>query len=128
MGRMSREKGKAGEREFARLCKAYGYDAHRGQQYSGLGGEDIVGLPGVHVEVKRVESLRLYDALDQAKRDAGDKKPIVAHRRNRSQWVVIQPAEDWLEMYREWEAGRSEKPHDIDGITGRFGGTHKDSD
>lgn len=24
--------------------------------------------------------------------------------------------------------GRGEKPHDIDGITGRFGGTHKDSD
>ena len=56
-----------------------------------------------------MESLRLYDALDQAKRDAGGKKSIVAHRRNRSQWVIIQPAEDWLEMYREWEAGRSEK-------------------
>ena len=66
MGRMSREKGKAGEREFARLCKAYGYDARRGQQYNGLGGEDIVGPPGVHVEDKRVESLRLYDALTQA--------------------------------------------------------------
>ena len=109
MGRMSREKGKAGEREFARLCKAYGYDTHRGQQYNGLGGEDSVGLPGVHVEVKRTERLNLYDALAQAKRDAKGKKPIVAHRKNRCDWVVIQPAGDWLEMYREWEAGRGEK-------------------
>ena len=106
MGKMSREKGKAGEREFAKLCRAAGYDAHRGQQFNGLDGEDVVGLPGVHVEVKRVERLDLYGALAQFKRDAHGKKPIVAHRRNRSEWVVIQPAADWLEMYKEWEAGR----------------------
>lgn len=45
MGKLSREKGKRGEREFASLCREYGYAARRGQQYSGAGGEDVVGLP-----------------------------------------------------------------------------------
>lgn len=109
MGKMSREKGKAGEREFAGLCRAHGYDARRGRQFNGLGGEDVVGLPGVHVEVKRVERLDLYGAMAQSRHDAHGKVPIVAHRRNRSEWLVTLPAGDWFEMYREWEAGRSNK-------------------
>ena len=34
-GRMSREKGKRGERELANALKTLGHDARRGQQYSG---------------------------------------------------------------------------------------------
>lgn len=69
----SRNKGKRGELEFAKLCQKQGYtDSRRGQQYSGIEGEDVVGLPGIHVEVKRVESLNIEKALQQAIRDAGD--------------------------------------------------------
>ena len=57
MGRKSREKGKRGEREFAKYCRDHGYDCRRGQQYSGLGGDDVVGLPNIHIEVKRTERL-----------------------------------------------------------------------
>lgn len=98
-------KGKVGEREFAKLCRDNGYDCRRGQQYNGIEGEDVVGLPNVHIEVKRTEKLKLYDAMDQAIRDSDEKLPIVAHRKNNCDWVVIMPVEAWFEMYREYEAG-----------------------
>ena len=85
----------------------------RGQQYSGLGGADCVGLPGVHIEVKRTNRLALYDALAQAKRDAPPGKlPIVAHRRDRCGWVVIMGAQEWFELYKAWEASRREQKED----------------
>ena len=103
----SRNKGKRGEREFAALCREHGYICRRGQQYSGIEGEDVIGLPGIHVEVKRVEKLNIENAMAQARRDAGDKKPIVAFRRNGERWKICMDAEDWFELYREWEAGQS---------------------
>ena len=107
----SREKGKAGEREFAGLCRDQGYDVRRTVQYAGRveDAADVVGLPGVHVEVKRVERLVLDDAMDQAVRDHRPGRfPVVAHRRNRGRWMITMRAEDWFEMYREWEAGRTD--------------------
>lgn len=103
-GKASREKGKRGERELARALSDYGFDARRGQQYCGANGDaDVVGLPGIHIECKRTERLSLYDALSQAKADAApDEKPVVIHRKNNSEWVVVQPLEDWIDMYREW--------------------------
>ena len=109
MGKTSRDKGKRGEREVAGLLRSYGYDARRGVQYHG--GEDspdVVGLNGMHIEVKRTEALRLYEALSQSKADAGDDMPIVIHRKNNSEWVVIQPLEDWIELYRAWELEKGE--------------------
>ncbi len=101
----SREKGKRGEREWASYCRFEGYDCRRGQQYSGIEGEDVVGLPGIHQEVKRVEKLNLEKALAQAIRESNGKIPIVAHRRNNEPWRVTMTAEDWFKLYREWEAG-----------------------
>ena len=43
----SKRKGNNGEREFAKLCRFEGYDVRRGQQYNGLEGEDVIGLPGI---------------------------------------------------------------------------------
>ena len=102
----SNRKGRNGERELARLLRGYGYDARRGQQYCGATGDaDVVGLPGVHIEVKRTEKLSLYDALAQSIADARPgEMPIVVHRRNDCQWVVIQPLEDWMKIFRECEA------------------------
>lgn len=97
----SRRKGVTGERELARLLQGYGFDARRGQQYSGLGGDDVVGLPGVHVECKRTERLNLDAAMDQAIRDAKpDETPAVFHRKNRKEWLVTMRVADWIEMYR----------------------------
>ena len=103
-GRMSREKGKRGERELANALKALGHDARRGQQYSGTEtSADVVGLPGIHVECKRTETLRLYEALEQAERDAGSSGdlPAVFHRKNGKPWVVIMALRDWAKLYKE---------------------------
>lgn len=103
----SRAKGASGEREWARVCRANGYDCRRGQQYSGVEGEDVVGLPGIHQEVKRVERLNIEEAMTQSRRDAKDGEiPIVAFRRNRENWKVCMDVESFFTIYREWETGR----------------------
>ena len=68
--------------------------------------EDVVGLPKMHVEVKRVERLDLYGAMAQAISECGESKPMVAHRRNNTEWLITMRASDWFGLYREWEAGQ----------------------
>lgn len=97
----SRNKGAAGERELAAKLREYGYKCRRGQQYSGANGDaDVVGLPGVHIECKRVEKLNLYDAMAQAVEDAsGDETPAVFHRKNNRDWLVTLRLDDYMKMY-----------------------------
>ena len=105
----SKRKGKAGELEIVRALKACGYDVRRTAQYCGNTGEaaDVVGLPGIHIEVKRVERLNLSEAMSQAIRDAkAGLMPAVFHRRSNAPWMVSMLLEDWIRLYREWEAGR----------------------
>ena len=41
-----------------------------------------------------------------AKRDAPEGQiPIVAHRRDYCDWVVIMYAKDWFKIYKDWEMG-----------------------
>ena len=104
----SRDKGARGEREWARVCRDNGYDCRRGQQYSGVEGEDVIGLPGIHIEVKRVQALNIENAIAQSRRDAKEGEiPIVAFRRNNEKWKVCMDAESFFNLYREWEAGRN---------------------
>ena len=106
----SRDKGAKGERELAGKLKEYGYDARRGQQFCGANGDaDVVGLPGIHIECKRVEKLNLYDAMSQSVRDARDGEiPTVFHRKNHCEWLVTMRMEDWMEIYGcgEWDDGK----------------------
>ena len=96
----SREKGKKGEREIARLIRERGYDVRRGQQFSGLEGEDVVGLDYIHIEVKRVEQLNIDNAMEQAKRDAkSSQMPAVFHRKNNKKWKVTLEFEDFMTLY-----------------------------
>ena len=97
----SRSKGAKGERELARVLRQYGYDCRRGQQYSGANGDaDVVGLPGVHIECKRVERLNMHDAMDQAKRDSRDGEiPAVFHRKNNCEWLVTLQIDEFMKLY-----------------------------
>lgn len=97
----SRNKGAAGERELAGKLREYGYECRRGQQYCGANGDaDVVGLPGIHIECKRVEKLNLYDALDQSVKDGKeDEIPTVFHRKNRRGWLVTMQLEDFMKIY-----------------------------
>lgn len=99
----SREKGKAGELELARIIRKYGYTARRGQQFCGVNGDaDVVGIPGLHIECKRVEKLNIHDAMQQAVRDAREGEiPVVMHRKNRTEWMATMRLEDWLQERRE---------------------------
>lgn len=101
----SRDKGAKGERELAKKLREYGYEARRGQQFSGANGDpDVVGLDGVHIECKRVERLNLYDAMGQSRRDARDGEvPVVMHRKNYSEWLVTMSLDDFIKFYREYE-------------------------
>ena len=114
----SKQKGKRGELEIAKILKSYGYNCRRSVQYNGRapeGAADIVGLPGVHAEVKRVQSgfSAIQNAMAQAIRDSADtaETPVVFHRQNRSPWLVTMRLEDWLAMYgvAEMEGENAEK-------------------
>ena len=104
----SRQKGARGERELATALRGYGYEARRGQQYSGKNGDaDVVGLPHIHIECKRVERLNVEDAISQAKGDARQGElPAVMHRKNNCEWLVTMRLDDWIQLYREWEASQ----------------------
>lgn len=94
----SRDKGCRGEREAAtEVARILKCEACRGQQHSGGSESPDVkhSLPGLHIEVKRTERLKLYDALEQAIDDmAEDDIPIVLHRRNYKPWVAIVRLDD----------------------------------
>jgi len=100
----SLKKGKRGEREFVQFCKKHGFlKARRGQQYSGIEGEDVVGLPFIHVEVKfygKKEDLNIQKALEQAIRDADNKIPVVAWRINHQRgWNIVMRTVDFVELF-----------------------------
>ena len=100
----SRQKGARGERELASKLREYGYEARRGQQYNGADGSaDVLGLPGIHIECKRVERLNLEDAMSQSKRDAREGEiPTVMHRKNNCKWLVTLDLEDFMKLYNEY--------------------------
>lgn len=105
----SRQKGARGERELAGILREYGFDSHRCQKYSGVSGDaDVVGLPGIHVEVKRVERLNISEAIKQSQRDARPGElPAVFHRKNREEWLVTMPLGVWMELYQQSAAVES---------------------
>lgn len=97
----SRQKGKAGELEAAHfLTSLFHQPVRRGQQFRG-GAEspDVVGLDGLHIEVKRVQKLNLDAAMEQAAREAAtDEVAVVLHRTNRKKWKVSFYADDLLRL------------------------------
>ncbi len=101
-----KRKGTAGENELAKLLRAAGIRAYRNDQIF-KGGKDNPDVRAfldghkLHIEVKRVEKLNVPEAVNQAIRDAAaGALPIVAHRRNREQWLVTVPLMPLLELLK----------------------------
>jgi len=95
------QKGKRGERTWRDELIAHGYAARRGRQFSGSpDSPDVLcpDLPGYHFEVKAVEHLNLAQAMAQAVEDAVGKIPVVAHKRNRGDWMITMKTGDWFGM------------------------------
>ena len=87
----------------AELGRVLGVTARRGQQFQGSpDSPDVVtDIPNVHIECKRSERLRLYEALDQAVGDAGTEKiPVVCHRQNSKPWIVVVRLDDLPALIR----------------------------
>lgn len=108
----SKEKGKRFERALASIFREYGFkDARRTAQYCGNTGDasDVVGLPGIHVEAKFQEKMKLYDWIAQAKRDAEANGkghfPAVFHKRSNDEILVTMTLTDWMILYREYCSG-----------------------
>ena len=99
----SKAKGKRGELELSRILRGYGFSARRGVQYKGTeDSPDVVGLEGIYIEVKRVESLNIDKAIDQSIENSGKNMPSVFHRKNGRPWLVTMKLDDWMELYMAW--------------------------
>lgn len=97
MGKPSRDKGARGEREVVAALRRYGLRAERtaSLQAAASAGEpghpdvSLPDFPGLHVEVKRQETLRLPAWTRQADAAAGDgADAVVAYRQSGQPWRV----------------------------------------
>lgn len=131
-GKGRRNKGAQAEREIAKILRGYGFeDARRGMVFCHE--SDVVGLPGIHMEIKRQETVDIEKALLQAETEAAirnDGIPAVFYRKNRQPWRVAMKwmffqemvgervgctegtaettiymlLDDWVRFYAEWRA------------------------
>lgn len=102
MGAKSQKKGADGERELVEHLRRAGYSVSWGGNRTYGAVPDASGLPGVHIECKRVEQLNIARAMEQADRDAHrfrDGAPTLFHRKNKSPWLVTMQLTDWLRLY-----------------------------
>lgn len=95
----SKRKGKVGENELVHKLNDLGFNTRRTAQFNGKEQgslADLVGIPGVHIECKRVEKLNIDTAMEQAIRDCKeDETPMVFHRKNGKPWLVTMSIADW---------------------------------
>ena len=62
-------------------------------------------LPYIHIEAKAVEKMELYKWMEQAKRDARlGEYPVVFHKKNNADILVTMTFDDFMEIYKEFEA------------------------
>ena len=113
MGTKSQRKGRRAEVEISALLNGMGFQTRPGEPMNFGNEPDIVGLNGIHPEIKRRESVDLSAALRQASADAAyfGGLPAVFHRGNRQRWRVTMSLDDWITLYK-WALsanfGRSE--------------------
>lgn len=119
MGKInSKQKGARYERELASKLRDYGFDTRRTAQFCGNTGDasDVVGLTGIHIEAKHQEKIQIYDWMAQAVRDSEasgkGNLPTVFFRKNNAETLVTMRLDDWIQLYREWDAGNERKTDD----------------
>ena len=102
-----KRKGTGGENELAAILRDAGIRAYRNDQIyrGGKDNPDVwaeIGSQKLHIEVKRVEKLNVPEAVKQAITDAAEGSlPVVAHRRNREQWLITIPLAALLDVLKE---------------------------
>ncbi len=81
-----------------------GWPPQRAASSSVPGDVDVTGLPGIHIECKRVERWNLQEPWNSLAGRQDREMPTVFHRRDRSEWLVTMRLEDSIQLYKEWEA------------------------
>ena len=85
------------------------------------GGADVLGVPGLFIEAKRVEKLNFMDALRQAEtnkqKTRSPEVPVVINRRNRmttGESLVLLRLDDFLTFYAHYllNTGQKSPRHD----------------
>lgn len=105
MGASSRNKGNAGEREWAEEVREAGWpEARRALGQARDGGGDVPAPPVLY-EVKRRRKAAVRQFLDQAiaavPKYPGCEIPVVALREDgRTDWMVVLRAQDFLSILR----------------------------
>ena len=99
-GNYSRNKGKRGELALVHFLNDHGLSVKRGMVF--LKQSDVIGLLGIHCEVKNVERLNVRQAMEQAIKETGKRKdgmPTVFWKASRKPWLTIMLTEDWVKLY-----------------------------
>ena len=129
MGRASKIKGSRFELELSKyfteklnITVARSYFTRDPLQNQGEGASDLIGLPSLALEAKRVEKLSFPEAMKQAKKNVQDgEMPVVVNRRNRQatgESYVLMELDHFIELYRAF--GQKEgfvKPDWVDDLT-----------
>lgn len=97
MGKMSREKGKRSELDLVHYLRDfYGIDVRRGDCFRGEA--DVIGMPGIWIEVKNHQKVDIgswyWQAWETTKKHKGG-VPVVFHKENRKPWLVTLAYNDW---------------------------------
>lgn len=104
-GKAARDKGARGERMIRDIFRHHGFtDCRRGYVFQHE--SDVIGLPGIHCEIKFVERLNVRAAMTQAEEEAEkrhDGIPTVFHKTSRQPWLVTMRIDDWMKLYKVWE-------------------------
>lgn len=90
------------ERQLANILKDYGFNTRRGQQFCGANGDaDVVGIDGLHIEAKAVETLNVFKAMEQSRRDARENEiPVVIHKKNRTPILVTMDLDNFIKIWK----------------------------
>lgn len=80
MSRYSRQAGKRYEREIADTLRRLGFSVRRNLDQHGADKRDILGIPGLHLEVKGGRQVGPLRLMREAEEEAGDRVPVLLLR------------------------------------------------
>jgi Holliday junction resolvase len=107
-GKSAKAKGKNFEREIAKIINQQFDSECRRTPCSGALPDwpgDITKLPkemeDFCIECKKQETLKIWEWVAQAEREAGSKTPVVVFSRNRSKSYAVMEFNDWLNLILE---------------------------
>lgn len=108
-------KGNKAERQFSELLRDYGLDDTAKRNYSsgsGIQKSDVHNKLNYNIEVKHVEKLNIWKAIEQSQKDAEQThtKPLIAFKKNRHDWWIVIPAWHWADLIRKSLEPKTQNP------------------